>query len=284
VSRRSSRRRGVPFPLAGPTRWHSWLLRVAAVLLIAVGGALVWRATLAQRGDAPSGPPRIHEYATRPGQRAELRLADGTRVLLSVDSRIRVPADFGSSGRSLSLEGEAFFDVRHDPDRPFRVSTAQGVAEDLGTEFVVSAYPETRAMRVAVISGVVGLERATNQPPDAAETPSPIRLTRGDLALLDSARLDVRRDVNLAPYVGWTTGNLVFEGVPLRIALPRLERWYDVEIHLADPALGDRRLTATFRDAPLAHVLDLLALSFDLEVEQQGRSIRLEPKPATRAR
>jgi len=252
----------MPTPLRRSLGWPS---RIAAVLVLAMAGGLLWRAL--PKHESPPAITQAHEYATRPGQRAELRLADGTRVLLNVDSRIRVPAEFG---RTVSLEGEAFFDVHHDPEHPFRVRTARGVAEDLGTEFVVSAYPESRGMQVAVVSGAVALRRGTS-----VDSAAPLRLTRGDLALLDSARVDVRRDIDLAPYVGWTTGSLVFEGVPLSVALPRIERWYDVEIRLADSSLASRRLTATFHDTPLAHVLELLALSFHLRVEQHGRSITL---------
>jgi transmembrane sensor len=276
---RAARPRAIPgsrLPAPASLRWSlGWPLRAAAVLVLAVGGALLWRSL--PKTAAPAPIVQTHEYATRPGQRAELRLADGTRVLLNVDSRIRVPTEFGSAKgsaeRSVSLEGEAFFDVRHDPDHPFRVRTARGIAEDLGTEFVVSAYPESRGMQVAVVSGAVALRRDTS-----ARSAAPLRLTRGDLALLDSTRAEVRRDIDLAPYVGWTTGSLVFEGAPLGIALPRIERWYDVEIRLADSALADRRLTATFHDTPLEHVLELLALSFSLRVDRRGRSITLTPK------
>ena len=269
AARRADRARPVPQAEISPAsplrRSLDWPPRIAAVIVLALAGALLWRSLPRQAAPAPMA--QTHEYATRPGQRAELRLADGTRVLLNVDSRLRVPTDFR---RVVSLEGEAFFDVRHDPDQPFRVQTARGVAEDLGTEFVVSAYPENRGMRVAVVSGAVALHRNRS----ADSTPE-VRLTRGDLALLDSTRVDVRRDIDLAPYVGWTTGSLVFEGVPLGVALPTIERWYDVEIRLADSSLAGRRLTATFHDTPLQHVLDLLALSFHLRVERHGRNITL---------
>ena len=226
-------------------------------------------------GQAGNHPTRYQEYATRPGQRAELRLPDGSRVMLSVDSRIRVAADFGAVGREVSLEGEAFFDVQHDSAHPFRVRTTRGVVEDLGTEFVVSDYPENRTMWVAVASGYVGLEQADT----TARRGPTVRLARRDVGVLDSARVEIRRDVDLEPYMGWTAGNLVFEGVPLGVALPRIERWYDVDIQLADTSLAMRHFTATLRDAPLEYVLDLLALSFELRVERQGRSILLAPTP-----
>jgi transmembrane sensor len=275
VERRTDHRRGVRLPLIASVPLRTTLLRVAAAVILVAGAALLWRVLPVTRDHATNIPPRYQEYATRPGQRAELRLPDGSRVMLSVDSRIRVPADFGAASRQVALEGEAFFDVQHDSTHAFRVNTARGVVEDLGTEFVVSAYPENRSMWVAVASGIVTLESRDS----AAPRHAPVRLTRRDVGVLDSTRVDVRHDVDLDPYVGWTTGNLVFEGVPLGLALPRIERWYDVDIHLADSSLATRHFTATLRDAPLEYVLDLLALSFDVRVERQGRSILLTPKP-----
>jgi transmembrane sensor len=280
ADQRANRRRGVQLPSISSSPPRTLLLRAAAAVVLVAGGALLWRVLPGTRGQATSQPPRYQEYATRAGQRAELRLPDGSRVMLSVDSRIRVPADFGAAGRQLTLDGEAFFDVQHDSAYPFRVSTARGVVEDLGTEFVVSAYPENRSIWVAVASGAVSLG-----PADTIAHPSaPVRLGRRDLGVLDSSRVEVRHDVDLEPYIGWTAGNLVFESVPLGVALPRIERWYDVEIDLADSSLANRHFTATLRDAPLEYVLDLLALSFNLQIERQGRSILLAPKPKAQRR
>jgi transmembrane sensor len=274
LERRTDRHREVRFPLIASLPPRAALLRVAAAVILVAGAALLWRVLPFTRDQAATQPPRYQEYATRPGQRAELRLPDGSRVMLSVDSRIRVPVDFGAASRQVALEGEAFFDVQHDSTHAFRVSTARGVVEDLGTEFVVSAYPENPSMWVAVASGVVTLESRDSAAPRRA----PVRLARHDVGVLDSTRVEVRHAVDLDPYVGWTIGNLVFESVPLGLALPRIERWYDVEIELADSSLASRHFTATLRDAPLEYVLDLLALSFDVRVERQGRSILLAPK------
>src|SRR5207253_457823 len=96
-----------------------------------------------QRG-APPVPAR--EYVTAPGQRLAVSFSDGSRVLLGVASRLRVPRDYGVRTRAVELEGEAYFVVRHDPAHPFLVRTAHGTTEDLGTEFDVRAYRGGRSL------------------------------------------------------------------------------------------------------------------------------------------
>lgn len=252
-----------------------WPVRRARVLpAAAAAGVILAIAGAAWFARARQEPVPLREIATRRGQRAALDLPDGSRVVIAPDSRLRYAA--GTRGRSaareLFLEGQAYFEVRHDSIRPFRVHTATGIAEDLGTEFIVAAYPETPRTDVVVVSGVVALHRSGG----GGEGRPLLTLTRGDLGRIDSAGGAVlTRDVNLAPYVAWTTGSLVFDGTPVRDAVPALERWYDLDIELADSALGDRRLTASFHYEPASQVLELVARSLDARIEQRGRQVVL---------
>ena len=66
-------------------------------------------------------------------------LADGSRVVLGPDSRLTVPADFGSGARAVELEGDGYFDVRHDAAKPFAVRVGQALVEDVGTTFRVES-------------------------------------------------------------------------------------------------------------------------------------------------
>ncbi|MGH7527325.1 MAG: FecR family protein, partial [Gemmatimonadales bacterium] len=106
------------------TRWRRAgriAVRVAAGLALIVGGARVWQETARQAAPAPS--PATSEVATPRGQRAVLRLPDGTRVMLGPASVLRhaVAPDHGA--RTVELEGEAYFTVIHDSTRPFAVHT-----------------------------------------------------------------------------------------------------------------------------------------------------------------
>lgn len=259
------------------SRWPG--LAAAAALVVAVGASVLVTYSARDAATRPaSEATAMREVVTRRGQRAALDLPDGSRVIVAAESRLRIPAAYHptTGAREVYLEGEAFFEVTHDSTRPFRVHAANGIAEDLGTEFVVIAYPETKGMQVVVASGVVALHAADplRVPPRPLLT-----LTPGDLGRLDSAgTATLTRGVAVEPYVSWMEGRLVFEGATLREVIPRLARWYDLEIRLADRALADRRLTATFRDETVPQVLELLALSLDVRVERNERIVLLSPR------
>src|SRR5690348_14141904 len=248
-------------------------LSAAAVLLLVAASSLWFLARL--RRDANS----IHDFATRQSQTAVLELPDGSRVMLGPASSLRF-RDRGTLGvespRDVYLEGEAYLAVKHDPMRPFRVHTAAGLVEDVGTEFLVSAYPDAPGLRVVVANGMVALY-GTASP---ARRPL-LTLAHGDLGeLAVSGVATVTHDVNLAPYLAWTRGDLAFDGTRLADVVPALERWYDIDISLSDTALAERRLTATFRRESLPQVLQLLALSLDVRVQRDGRTVLITPSPS----
>jgi ferric-dicitrate binding protein FerR (iron transport regulator) len=214
--------------------------------------------------------PRVAEatgrqFTTRRAQRADLYLSDGTHVVLNVDSRLLVSPSYGERSREVTLVGEGYFDVVHDVTRPFRVHTAAGVAEDVGTSFVVTQYPESRGMQVGVASGSVDVRK------DSSATAT-TRLVSGDLARVGSVGINVRHGVDIENATAWTTGKLVFDRVPLKEALARLSRWYDSDIRLGDTSLSDVPYTAEFSSEPLPQVLELLTASLDARVERNARS------------
>ena len=233
-------------------------LAAAAVLIAVIGGGRVLRRA-----------PQWKEYATAPAQRMVIRLQDGTQVTIAPKSRVRYTADFGRAHRDLYLDGEAYFQVAPDSQRPLRVHTPRSVTEDLGTAFVVRAYGDQNATEVVVIEGRVSLSRA--------ETTSPaVVLGLRDLGRLDaSGPATVRRGVDVDRYLAWTKGVLAFDGTPLSEVMPALERWYNVEIRLSDSALAARRLTATFQNEPIDLVLKRIALTLGLLVERGDGSVFL---------
>jgi transmembrane sensor len=255
----------------------------AAVMVAAVWG--VKRTTQVPQEIAQSG----HEYATDRGQRATIMLVDGTRVWLSVDSRLRVAPGYASSTRDVELEGEAYFEVKHDDELPFRVHTPGAVAEDLGTEFSVRADPGDSATVVVVADGVVALRRAGHARAVAAATAGAIaaapgvELTRGQMGLLHPSGIPTVVDgVDLTTLLSWRRGALEFQEMPLASAIRELERWYDVEITLGDPSLARVPLTATFDDQSVDQALSIVAGALDVRYERDGRQVRLTTKSARR--
>ena len=221
--------------------------------------------------------PQWREYATAAAQRMVIRLQDGTQVTIAPKSRVRYTADYGTAHRDLYLDGEAYFQVAPDSQRPLRVHTAGSVTEDLGTAFVIRAYADQIATEVVVAEGRVALWRAR---PDtiAVEAPPALVLSARDLGQLGaSGDATLRRGVDVDRQLAWTRGVLAFDGTPLREAVRTLGRWYDVEIRLddADSALAGRRFTATFTNEPIDLVLQRIALTLGLRVERADGSVFL---------
>jgi len=246
----------------------------AAALVLAAGGAL-WLARQPRSPNVSDIRPALRVYATRRGQRAELRLSDGTRVMLSVASRLSVPADFGRESRTVQLEGAAYFDVVHDSHRPFSVHAGDAVATDLGTEFSVRAYPEDRHPRVVVRSGRVAL-----RPSNARQTMSPTALAPGQRGTLDAAGRPVVQKADTAAEFAWTAGTLVLDGTPLRDALVQLGRWFDVDFRLADSSLGGIPVAATLVSQPTDEALEFLAHSLGLRAAREGQVVTFYPRHA----
>ena len=256
-SLRMSRRRPVP--------WH-WPA-IAAGLLLAAGAAGWWKHTEDLRL-AAAAPPR--EYVTARGQRAEVTLIDGTRVWLSTDSRLLVPQNYGAATRDVTLDGEGYFVVEHDANRPFRVHAGPSVSEDLGTAFDVRAYPGDSVAVVIVESGRVAL-----RPADAPAVPTAVtELRRGQMGRLDrSGDVRVVGDVDFASALAWRSGHLTFEERPLRDVARELERWYDIDIALDDTALSSAPLTASFTNQSADQALAIVAGALGAHYTRDGRTV-----------
>jgi transmembrane sensor len=191
-------------------------------------------------------------------------------VLLSVDTRLRVPRDYAVRDRAVELDGEAYFVVRHDSRRPMVVRTHHGIAEDLGTEFGVRAYRREGELQITVRAGSVAMRRLHDPEPVL------LKLGPGDRGVLDAhGQVSLTSDVALDRYLSWTSGRLVLDDAPLASVIPQLERCYDNDIDLSDPSLGDERVTIVLTAESPDEALSAVARVLDLRVVRAERSVRL---------
>jgi transmembrane sensor len=218
-------------------RVRGWWLagKVAAAMAMLVGVAFAW----GLRDHSSRGEPTSREYASFAGQRMTITLADGTRLTLAPASRVHVPLDYGRAERTLTLEGEGYFRVAHDPARPFIVRAGTAVTTDIGTAFDVRAYVGDTVVRVAVAEGRV-LVRGSHVGAGA-------HLTAGQVTVVDAhGRVNAPEMADAAVLTAWTRGELVFRDARLADVVTDLSRWYGVPLALRDPILAGRRFTGTF--------------------------------------
>jgi transmembrane sensor len=246
-----------------PARWRT--MTVGALLTAA---AVVGVMVTLRSAHVVSTPTTVaaHTYTTQVGQRDSVKLADGSRVLLGPDSRLTVPADYGTTSRAVDLHGDGYFDVRHDAGKPFVVRVGTALIEDIGTTFTVESDPGDTTS-VSVVSGSVRL-RGGNSSPDAG-----VVLAAGDRGSID-ARGNVRaeRQAVRDDDVAWTTGRLVFRDASLARVVGEIHRWYGVTLRIADTSLLNRHVTTSFSGEPIDQVLKILGLTLGARVERQGDS------------
>lgn len=198
-----------------------------------------------------SDPIRILESPNR--QRLEVVLSDGSRVRLNSGSRLSYPARFTGDERTVSLSGQAFFDVAHG-SKPFVVVTADAKATVLGTRFDVRA--REGATRLVVQQGRVAF---SSKRPDGTVILTRNRMSRS----CPDGGVSEPESVDADHLLGWLDGKLVFDRAPVPEVLAEIGRTFDVTVDLDDAALAKRTVTADFEHPSLETVLSSLCLSLD---------------------
>lgn len=194
----------------------------------------------------------------------QLTLADGTRVMLNSDSRIRFPDEFEGNERRVYVQGEVYFKVAHDENCPFFVETEAMTVRVLGTEFNVKAYEET-GTATTLVSGRVGVKTETDS----------LTLVPGEQCEVDevSGRLTVR-EADLVTVLAWKNGEFVFKDVALKDMMNELSRWYDMEVVYESEALkNDRYYIYVERSKMLEEVLDKVALTGNMKYKMDGKKV-----------
>jgi len=218
--------------------------------------------------------------STGKGERLSLVLDDGKRVMLGVESRLRVPRRFGAHARDVRLEGAAYFDVAHDHSRPFTVYTADAVTRVLGTRFTVRDYAGNEPARVAVTEGRVAVR------PAGARGGMPAAgtlLVRGQAAMVDpAAHRVVRETTSRMRDLAWTQGTLAFDNAPVSEVVAEISRWYEVDLRVGSSTLATRHLTIAFDREPLETILQEIAAVLNARVERRGGVIYLTPSAPAR--
>lgn len=205
-------------------------------------------------------------YKTSAGERKNFHLPDGSFVRLNASSSLRLGKGFSTASRDLYLEGEAYFDVKHDANAAFVVHTTSMDVRAVGTAFNVRSYADDDSTETVLINGVVEVtlkgqeERKVVLRPDhkirwSAHEPAGLQPTpRTETIPVTDV---VRNSGGDIPETGWIHNKLIFENEPLSSIAVKLERWFGVEVVIADESVRNYRFTGTFEQEGLTEVLDV---------------------------
>lgn len=249
-------------------RWVVQLAVAAAVVGVVVARAQIRdyvTAWLAAR--AP-----MHTLATGIGERIEVRLDDGSGVVLGPVSRLRYGKLTGARTRTVELEGEGYFTVAPDRAHPFTVLAGTAAVQAVGTAFDVRAYAGDSVVRVVTTHGRVALR------PRAARGQLGTLVDRGQQGTLDESGFAVVTAADTGRAVGWMRDRVSYDLAPLPSLLRDLERRYDLRFELNDlndTTLRSMRVTITFDHATADEVVEQLAATIGARAHRTGDVVEL---------
>ena len=194
-------------------------------------------------------------------------------VTLNNHSKLTYPKQFSGNLREVNVEGEAFFEVKHDASRPFVITAGNARIKVLGTSFNVMARPENETVEVVVRTGKVEVTRQQMNPDTKLQenAGNNLILTPGEKGVLYNTNNQLVKSTNNDPNViAWKTHELIFDQVKLKDVVLDLEKVYHTEIQLSDPSFNDLVYTAHFDNQTIDFILEVIRLTFNMKLSAEN--------------
>lgn len=238
-----------------------YFVRVAAVLVI---GIMVYGIIQYQF----SGQNSI-QIASKDSTITDNPLPDGTMIALNQNTTIEYQKEFSGKERRVKLEGEAFFDVEPDKEKPFVIQAQDAIITVLGTSFNVKAMKNDEAVEVLVEEGLVELSN-----PDRSQS---TKLKVGEKGIFLKSTNEVKKETEIdVESLYWLNKTLLFRDTELSVVFETLERLYDVNIEVDNSSINTCLLTAKFSNETIEHILEHISIIFELEITNQNQTILLK--------
>lgn len=203
------------------------------------------------------------DHRTSTGEQLEIQLPDHSLATLNTRSAIAVNFD-GTSRTVRLLDGEAYFEVEPDRERPFMVEGQQILSRAVGTKFLVRR--KLGDIRVTVVEGTVELA-------PAAGGWEPIQLTAGRQAIADTHAVGTVREVDLSTEMAWLRRRLVFENAKLSDVIDEIRRYHQGVILIWSPTIGDIRVSGSYTLNDLDGILTTLAQTLPIRMARLGSRV-----------
>ncbi|NDV82214.1 FecR family protein [Bacteroides sp. 51] len=222
-----------------------WSFRVAASVLIILSCGLLFNEYKYSQSS------QIQAITVPAGQRAEIVLADGTKVWLNARSTLTYAANFGKDSRNVELDGEAYFEVVKNSKMPFFVNTEHNKIKVVGTSFNVSAYQGSNEFETTLVEGIVDIY---NREDDKMIT----RLTKDQFFAANGGNYQ-KKYLHSYEFLRWKEGLYCFDDTPFKCLLDKLEKYYSVNITVERPNILDYQCTGKFKENDgIEHILKVI--------------------------
>ena len=212
---------------------------------------------------------------THLGERSQVVLPDGTKVWLNSASSVEYVAPFFSRERRVKMDGEAYFEVQHDAQAPFVVSTNGLDIKVLGTRFNIRNDDNDHRITTVLLEGAVKAYASGDEKAAVRLRPSQQLVfdTRtGAMRLTDEPSAD--RSIN------WIDGRFCFEHDTFAEIVAELKRYYNVDVRFMDDALRSERFSGDFRvEDGIYHIMSVLQLTYKFTYKVVGNDIEIYPNP-----
>ncbi len=225
-------------------------------IITKANGSIVYMAVNADSATAV----QLNTLETPNGGEYKITLGDGSVVMLNAGSKLTFPMDFRGPERKVFVEGEAFFNVVKNPQKPFIVAIGGSEIKVLGTQFNVNSYPEMRGIEATLLEGSIQFSNTSGK----------VVLKPNQQVLAGFSKFDLK-NVSAEDFSAWTKGEFLFNDMPLAVVMQKLARWYNVEVDLA--ALPNKNLYLKLSrkadiDEVLAHISKATGHKFNLKANK----------------
>ncbi|WP_316819289.1 FecR family protein [Pedobacter nyackensis] len=196
--------------------------------------------------------------STPRGGMYNVTLPDGTLVMLNAESSLTFPAAFVAKTRTVTLQGEAYFEVTKDKLRPFIVKSDGQTVEVLGTHFNVNSYKTNRSVKTTLLEGSVKVVGSGQE----------VLLSPGQQANLTNNQLHVKT-VDPEEAISWKNGYFRFNDEKIQHVMEQIARWYNIEVVYKGTPTEEGFTGTISRTSNISDVLSMLertkAVNFDIE-------------------
>lgn len=207
-----------------------------------------------------------NSISTDKGRQWQLKLPDGTRVWLNSVSSITYPIAFNSKERMVEITGEAYFEVVHNADRPFRIKVNNRIIEDVGTSFNINAYGDEPVMKTTVLEGVVKVYGT-----GISATSVMLRKSQ-EISIKPSGETRIQDNVDADEAISWKNGLFNFNHASLESIMRQISRWYDLDVEYKGNMGKETFSGIVSRNSNLSVVLKIMEVA-NVKFKMEGKKL-----------